>query len=470
MSVPLNRRAFVAHGLAAVGLATSASVLASCAVLVRRDARIAAVRRHERLIIVGAGIAGLAAAAELRSRGFEDIVVLEARHRVGGRIWTDRLGHDKPVDLGASWIHGVKGNPIAAIARDNAIETSATDYGNQVVHLRVGHEPPQQADDVLQQIMAAARRRPHASLQVVYDGYLAANDLDDDLKRYVDYRLNTAVEHEFGTGIGNLSLRSMTGARASKGHDAVFPAGYAQIVDILCSGLDIRRGEAVTAIDYGGSSIALTTASGTVYAADRVVVTVPLGVLKARAISFFPALPDRKRRAIERLDMGVLNKTCLLFDDVFWNEDAEFIGYVGAQRGQWAETLSLYPHSGVPILMLFNAGSYATAIEGLSDQETVALAVAALADMHGAVPPPKDARVTRWRSDPWSRGAYSYVPVGATFAQYAELGAPVGDGLFFAGEATSADHPATVHGAYISGIRAARQVAARGNARRIGRL
>ena len=176
-------------------------------------------------------------------------------------------------------------------------------------------------------------------------------------------------------------------------------------------------------------------------------------------MSFSPPLPPAKRQAIADLKMGVLNKTCLLFEDVFWEPGVEAIGYVGADKGQWAETLSLHPYTGQPVLMMFNAAAYGTEIERLADREIVAEAVAALADMYGAVPQPTDALVTRWGSDPWTHGSYSYVPVGSSFERYAALGKPIGDRVFFAGEATDPDHPATVHGAFLSGVRAAREIA-----------
>ena len=98
-------------------------------------------RRDERVLIIGAGMAGLAAAAELRALGFEDVAILEARDRIGGRIWTDAIGGNIPVDLGASWIHGVDGNPITAIATGNGIATHPTDYDNDVVHFHDAERP-----------------------------------------------------------------------------------------------------------------------------------------------------------------------------------------------------------------------------------------------------------------------------------------------------------------------------------------
>ena len=248
-------------------------------------------------------------------------------------------------------------------------------------------------------------------------------------------------------------------ATRSRGADALFAAGYGQIVDCLAKGLDIRLEHPVTQIDYAGRRVVLRTGPGTTFDAAMAIVTVPLGVLKSGSPVFQPALPRRKRRAIDQLGMGVLNKTCLLFDDVFWQQAVELVGYVGAETGQWAETLNLYPYTGQPILMMFNAGSYGARIEAMSDTEIVAEALEALADMYGPVPPPKDALITRWRSDPWSYGSYSYVPVGASFRRHSDLARPVDGKVFFAGEATHRDCPATVHGAFLSGVRAAREVA-----------
>lgn len=452
----ITRRGFVV-GAAAAGLAASGMLGTGCGTLPRRGVADGRVQRSERVVVVGAGVAGLAAARELRRRGFGDVVVLEARDRIGGRVWTDWIGGSIPVDLGASWIHGVEGNPIAAIAGEHGIGLSPTDYDSDVVHGH-GGGAPSLTDELLKGFWTLAHRNPGADLRSLYERYVAAAELNAAQRRHLDYLLNVEIEHEFGADIGELSFRSIDGGEEFPGHDAVFPGGYGQIVDALASGLDIRCGNAVTAIDYGGSSVVLTTDEGANFEADKVVITVPLGVLKAGVISFWPELPGRHRRAMERLGMGTLNKTCVLFDEVFWNEDVEFIRYLGPRRGEWAETLNLHPSAGQPVLMMFNAGAYGVEVERLSDEETVGRALAALQDMHGSVPEPKDALVTRWHSDPWSRGAYSYVPVGTSYRQYAELGRPVEGRLFFAGEATHAEHPATVHGAFMSGVQAARWI------------
>lgn len=444
----LTRRAFCKGALAAAGIVPTAAL--------RSDSP----RRNRSVVIVGAGVAGLAAARELRANGFEDVVILEARDRIGGRIWTDTIGGNIPIDLGASWIHGVDGNPISAIARENHIATSPTDYDSEVEHFSGVGRPLLPAGEVLRRFWGLAEKQPDSTLQSAYEQYLATYDPGDPEKHYLQYLLNTIVEHEYGADIGDLSLMSIEGGSAYTGQDAVFPGGYRQIIDTLVDGAAVRLGQAVTEIDHSGTGVVVTTAAGATLQASAVVMTVPLGVLKKGRISFRPSLPPGKRSAVAHLEMGVLNKTCLLFDEVFWDRDIEFIGRVGAEKGQWAETLNLYPHTGQPILMMFNAGRYGARLEQYSDRQIVEDAVAVLTDMYGDVPAPRDARITRWNSDPWTHGAYSFVPAGSSLEQYAVLGEPVDDRVFFAGEATHPDYPATVHGAFLSGVRAARQIAA----------
>ena len=416
--------------------------------------------RNQNVVIVGAGVAGLAAARELRANGFDDVVILEARDRIGGRVWTDTIGHGFPIDLGASWIQGVDGNPISAIARENDIATHPTEWGNGVFHYHEVGKPAPSAQRGMRDFWRLAEENPDMSLESVHGEMLTSGTFTEADRSYLEYLLTTEVENEYAADLSDLSYASVDGGSGMRGGDVVFPGGYTQIVEVLARGVTIRRGQAVTEIDHSGSAIVVTTAAGATLEAARVIVTVPLGVLKDDFISFRPSLPSRKRSAIANLEMGVLNKTYLLFDDVFWDRDVERLQYVSVDNGQWAETISLYPYMGQPILAMLNAGSFGTQLERLSDREVVGRAVSALTNMYGDVPTPSDARVTRWRSDPWTHGSYSYVPAGSSFEEHAALGEPVGDRVFFAGEATRDDYPATVHGAFLSGLQAARQIAA----------
>ncbi len=460
----LTRRAFCKGALGMAGLVPAVAVLpkrARASGLGDRGVVTAGLaRRNQGVVIVGAGVAGLAAARELRASGFDDVLILEARDRIGGRVWTDTIGDGFPIDLGASWIQGVDGNPISAIARDFDIATHRTDWGNGVFRYHGVGEPASPAPPGLRDFWRLAEDNPERNFQSVYEEMLTSGTFSEADRCYLEYLLTTEVVNEYAADLSDLSYASVDGGSGSRGGDVVFPGGYGQIVDVLARGATIRRGQAVTEIDHSGPAIVVTASGGATFEAARVIVTVPLGVLKDDFISFRPSLPSRKRSAIANLEMGVLNKTYLLFDDVFWDRDVERLQYVSADNGQWAETISLYPYMGQPILAMLNAGTFGTQLERLSDREVVARAVAALTNMYGDVPAPSDVRVTRWRSDPWTHGSYSYVPAGSSFAEHATLGEPVGDKVFFAGEATRDDYPATVHGAYLSGVRAARQIAA----------
>ncbi len=294
------------------------------------------------VVVVGAGAAGLGAAERLHAAGLT-VRVVEGRDRVGGRVWTDdSLG--VALDLGASWIHGVAGNPLTEIADDAGAVRVATDYDNVVVRDASGAVL---ADDQVP-----------AELEVV-----------------------TEIEHEYAADAGDLSPEAIEEGGGGAGGDVVFPGGYAQILPELQTGYDIALGVTVSAIEHGGRGVAVTTDSGSLDA-DAAVVTVPLGVLKAGAIRFTPPLPATKLGAIDRLGMGLLDKVYLRFDEVFWDADADFVGYAGPERGRFASWVNIAKYTGAPILMAFNAASVAEEIELLTDDAVVAEAMAALRAMY----------------------------------------------------------------------------------------
>lgn len=453
----MNRRNLIARGLSAASLGFASAILTSCGPLSLNRLRVNSKPQAGRVVIVGAGIAGLAAAAELQAAGWNDVVLLEARDRIGGRIWTSRIG-GHPIDLGASWIHGVDGNPIAKIAAENNIQTLPTEYDNKSVYFQNLSQPHPSMEHIVEGFWQYAQQRPSVTLRKLFETYVKKSGLTEEEQHYLTYVLNTVIEHEFGADIDDLSLKSITGGKTWTGRDVLFSCGYEQIVEVLATGLDIRTGHAVSEIDYRGLDVVVTTAKGATIEAAFVVVTVPLGVLKKSSITFIPELPLTNQRALDGLSMGVLNKTCLLFDEVFWPPNVEVIGYVSSRHGQWAETINLYRDTRRPILMMFNAGSYGVQIEEMTDEEVVREALAALKSMFGSVPAPKEVLITRWLSDPWSHGSYSYVPVGSSFRLHAELSKPIENKVFFAGEATHHEYPATVHGAFLSGVCAGRSI------------
>lgn len=419
-----------------------------------------------RVAVVGAGIAGIAAAQALVDAGL-DVVVLEARNRIGGRIWTD-TSLDVPLDLGASWIHGTASpNPIWELRNEYGLRTIATDYDDIVIYDASGRrlstaQADADADRYLQLYRTARRwgnqRRSDTSLQAGMNFATRQEGLTTAQRRAVAFHLNFNVEQDYGGAASNLSIWNYDQDLWLGGRqDAILRDGYGELIVELAAGLDIRRGQRVEAIEYGTSGVTVSTAR-TEYDGAHVLVTVPLGVLKADDITFDPAIPRRKQAAINRLGVGTLNKLYLRFSEQFW-DDRQQIGYMGATKGAWSLWYDYERVVGEPILLGLNAAAYGVTVERKSDEQTVDEAMETLRIIYGeSIPEPRAWLITRWNDDEFALGSYSNLPPGARGLDYRTLAEPTANRIFWAGEATNRKYPQTVAGAYLSGQRAANQI------------
>jgi monoamine oxidase len=415
-----------------------------------------------RILVLGAGMAGLGAADVLARAGAE-VVVIEARDRIGGRTHTSHLWPDLPVDMGASWIHGTKGNPVTRLARTVGLRITPTSYSRSATFDAAGR--PVDFDKAARRAMKLVDRAREAvddldadvSLEAAVTGFPAWQALAPADRAIYRLAINTRIEHEYSGDWSRLSAWHFDDGDDWPGDESVVTPGFGAVLSHLAQGIDIRLGEAVTSVAPSGKGVTVTTTRG-VHEGDCAIVTLPLGVLQAGDIRFAEPLDRKRQRAIDGLAMGLLNKCVLRFDRVFWPADADWIDFLSPAETLWGDWTSYLGATGQPLIVGFNAARTADEIEALDDDATTASALSALRAMFGsAVPAPVGSQVSRWRQDPFARGSYSFKAVGTSKKDRKALFGADWDGrLHFAGEATSRDHPATVHGALMTGQAAAR--------------
>jgi monoamine oxidase len=421
--------------------------------------------KKSKVIVIGAGLAGLAAARTLQAQG-QDVLVLEAQQRLGGRLWTSMKWPDAPLDLGASWIHGVTGNPLTELANEARAIRLETSYDRSVIYDSSGEELTEERETRLEGIRSrfhkALRFSQNAdddvSIRELVTRLTNQWDADEATTHLLNFIVSSEIEQEYAGSAKRVSTHWYDSTKAFGGEDVLFEQGFQVIVDLLSDDLTIQTGQVVKRIVWSDDSVRVVTNRGE-FTSDKVLVTLPLGVLKAGSVEFVPALPNSTTEAISRLEMGVLNKCYLRFADVFWPDDVDWLEYIPRSHGEWTEWVSFARVADKPILLGFNAGDYGRRIEAWSDQEIVASAMQTLRRIFGAgIPNPVDFQITRWASDPFACGSYSFNAVGSHPKDRRRLAKPIQNKLFFAGEATEADYFGTAHGAYLSGIRAAAEI------------
>lgn len=418
------------------------------------------------VIVIGAGVSGLAAAYDLIKAG-KKVIVLEGRDRIGGRQWTDRTWKNIPMDMGASWIHGIKKNPVTKLAEEFNMKMAVTSEDNAVLYdengSEVSDEDFEKMEYTLNKVLKALYKerksvKKDLSLADMLEKYMKENNFSEKEKKNMRFCAYSAIENDYAADCSDLSFLNWDEDDEFDGEEVIFPDGYDVMSANLAKAMDIRLKNIVNKISYNERGVTVRTDKDT-YSADSAVLSVPLGVLKKGKIQFEPALPEDKQKSIDRLKMGILDKLYLKFNEAFWPKEPEWILYMGEEKGDWYEFLNIYHYTDKPILLLFNSGDDAQRKEDIPDEKFVQETMKVLRKLFDKdAPNPIEILRTNWGKDEFSYGSYSHIPPGAESEDYDTLAEPVEDVLFFAGEATSSEYPGTIHGALISGRRAAEEI------------
>ena len=408
------------------------------------------------VIVIGAGVSGLAAAKYLSSRNVT-VNIIEAQSKVGGRLKTNRsLGI--AFDEGASWIHGPNGNPITELISPSGINTFLTNDDNVEVYDMNGSVYDENVLDTSENeynniLNSLAGSIDKSFEEVFYDNYPQYKN-----NRLWSYMLSAFLEFDTGGDISELSSLDYYDDEEFSGDDIIVTNGYDRIADYLAKGLNIELNKKVTGIDYSASKVLVSTTDQE-FSADYVIVTVPLGVLKNNVVNFTPSLSGNIQNSINNLKMGSVNKFLCVWDTPFWDTNLQYIGYTPETMGKFNYFLNLNKFSESNALMTFAFGDYSRTTENMSDNEVIDEIMDHLKSIYGSeIPEPTKFLRTKWVSNEYTFGSYSFATNGTRTSDFSVFEESMNNKLFFAGEHTSKDYRGTVHGAYNSGFRAAEQI------------
>lgn len=418
-----------------------------------------------RVGIVGAGAAGIAAGRAASADGHE-VVVFEARDRIGGRTLTDESFAAHPVELGAEFIHGehvatwdwVREFDAPTNGDAHRYEMWNHFRGELVPSARVAEALGSEMSPGLTELTRDWRRadRPDAPMTEVLAtwGDRFGHELTDE-----DRALAANVIAQ-GTSADLEELGAHRGAEARYRDDGDLRHwrlgdGYSALMAQAATDLDVRLETPVSRVRWSEDGASIATANGE-ERVDRLIVTLPLGVLRAGAVEFDPPLPEGKQDAIERLNTGHISKVILKFDAVYWPPEMTFLWTPLDTQLWWRPGQGQANEE--PVLTAFFGGADAAALEGASGDEAVAEATEQLGSILGRSLDGHvvDGRYVAWGAEEFTQMGYSSVPPGGLGLRGA-LAEPVG-ALRFAGEATSVGRASTVHGAIESGRRAAEEI------------
>lgn len=412
-------------------------------------------------IVIGAGAAGIAAAQVLKNKG-KNVLVLEARDRIGGRVWTDDSFADFPVELGAEFIHGGKVITHEFIKEAGLSEIPVDRFGK----LRWGDgkakavaELPKHLRETIEKLWQDVENL--VSVELTKDLSLAEHLKS---KGHVAEALQIAdvlVAQTCVSSLYDLSCQDLQrDMKNSDTHDeeSRIREGYKALFEFLARGIDIKLSSPAQKIEQNTSGVTVTS-NGNTFEAKTCIITLPITILQSGMIHFSPALSFEKQRAIHALKMEAGTKLLYKFTEPFWDDDLTYMLHDDLAARWWTPG---HGRKGSSLIACYTTSARARTMDAMSKAEALTLGLKQLSKLL-AVPFEKlrdsltKTKRVSWAYDVYAQGAYAHVPPGAAEARI-DLAKPEGR-LFFAGEATAYHStPQTVHGAIDSGIHAAKEV------------
>lgn len=478
-----RRKILLGGGLAAVAAGAVSFVRKS------RSARIAKIPKGGKIVVVGAGFAGIGAARTLSEQGY-NVEVVEARDRVGGRAYTADLGGDA-VDLGAAWLHDSRGNMLFDVVKELNVPNVNSNFSDALVTDVDGAENPQakleydsdQASALIEEVLTTPYLKwqayqylgisaPKVSVEDAFKPMMASlppmvacalQGLVETQNAVTPDKVHAVVEMGL---VGTDPFGQKEDAPEERGlpaFEVLLPNGMGTFAATLADDLNISLNEPVSAIEWSDTGATVTTNKRSIEA-DAVIVTVSAGLLKAGKIQFGEGgLPASHKAALDSFGMGVLNKVVLRYPDgTDWNREYDFFNYCGDAPVHFSvNALKLFDR---PLVIGLCGGQKSLDIETADDAALVAgLHAAHQAAIGQTLPDPVDYVITRWRQDEWALGSYSYPNMSTSGYETEALRAPIGGRVLLSGEALSVNKAGTVNGAFFDGVRAANLLISSGN-------
>lgn len=426
------------------------------------------------VVVIGAGAAGLYTGWYLKERGF-NVTILEASNRLGGRIKSFDGFSDYDIELGAERIYG-SNTPWYDLVQQSS-KTLNTKTPEDYYFFR--QDPSDLNEPPLKDKSTAGQYSDFVETMDFVNGAGSYNGPDVSVESAFTTNspwsmvgvANGIIGNQRGTVNSRLGMRGYSQEIAAQTVDGqVNTLENASLHSVLeesfSSVLDkIRYGQQVNAISYEGEMINVSTKGGQSFSADRVVVTVPLTILKSGDINFTPSLPNTKLEALEKMDMMAGMKVHLKFSSAFWEDTVSpNLGSIYGHNFLPEIYVSSLGRSDTPVLTAYIMGERAEQFSSMDDNTAITLMLSYLDEIFTSQAPTQSFvqggyNIMDWSKEPFIYGAYSFPLVGGSVVFREELAKPIDNKIYFAGEATHYEgHSGTVHGAIESGVRVATEI------------